>query len=58
MMIVPLLYRQLRTGWDDLDHYPERTTWRGLFVVVSIGYIPAVATAGLLLMLEIAKSFF
>ena len=54
-MIVPLLYRQLRIGWDDLDRYPERKTWRGLFVVISIGYIPAVVMAGVICMLEITK---
>jgi hypothetical protein len=54
-MIVWFLYGQLRIGWDELDHYPERTTWRGLFVVVSIGYIPAVATAGLFCVLKITK---
>jgi hypothetical protein len=57
-MIVSFVYLQLRIGWDDLDYYPKRKTWRGLFVVVSIGYIPVVAMAGLVFVLEISKLFF
>jgi hypothetical protein len=52
-MIVALLYRQLRIGWDELADYPERKTWRGLFLIISIGYIPVVAMAGVFRMLEI-----
>ena len=55
MMIVPFLYGQLRIGWDDLDNYPERKTWRGLFVVVSIGYVPAVAVVGIFSMVDFIK---
>lgn len=54
-MIVSFLYQQLRIGWDDLEYYPEHKTWRGLFVIVSIGYIPAVAMAGLFFALQLTK---
>ena len=57
-MIVSFLYGQLRIGWDELDHYPEHTTWRGLIVIVFIGYLPAVAVAGLFFGLEITKLFY
>ena len=55
IMTVALLYMQFGIGWDELDHYPEQTTWRGLFVFVTIGYIPVVAMAGVFCMLEITK---
>ena len=54
-MIVWFLYEQLRIGWDELDDYPERKTWRGLFVIISVGYIPAVAMAGVFCVLQITK---
>ena len=49
-MMITLLHRQLTIGWDDLDHYPERKTWRGLFVLISMGYV---AMAGIVSVLEI-----
>jgi hypothetical protein len=55
IMSALLLYGQLRIGWDELDHYSEHKTWRGLFVVVSIGYLPVVAMAGLSCMLKITN---
>ncbi len=54
-MLVALVYEQLRIGWDDLDYYPEFVTWRGLLVVVSIGYVPAVAMTGLSFIFNITK---
>lgn len=57
-MIVSFLYQQLRIGWDDLEYYPEHKTWRGLFVIISIGYVPAVAFAGLFFALQLVKLFF
>src|SRR5262249_26765140 len=48
--MLSLFSRELTLGWKELDEFPERKTWRGLLVVVIIGYISGIGMIGLFLM--------